>query len=186
MTLDPSLTDYARGRWWQWRLPLLLLLGGDVLGQYRGGPEQPSLFSGITFGVHELGHLFFAFGGEVLAIAGGSIMQILIPLGAATLLYHHRDYFGITIAGVWLASSLFDMAVYIADARVFDLDLLGFGEGGGHDWAWLLGRYQVVQHDLRIAGVVRSAGMLLLVGSVVAGAWLCMKMWSTPRQEAGS
>lgn len=181
MTLRPSLTDYARGRWWQWRLPLLLFLGWDVLGQARGGLEAPSLFSGITFGAHELGHLFFSFGGEFLTIAGGSLLQLLVPIGAAALLYHHRDYFGIAVAGLWLASSLLDMATYIADARAFELDLLGFGEGGGHDWAWILGRLHVVQHDLRIAGMVRGAGMILLIGCLAGGAWLCMKMWSAPR-----
>ena len=182
MTLDPSIPDYARGRWWLWRLPLLLLLAGDVLGQYRGGAEEPTLFSGITFGVHEFGHLFFAFGGETLTILGGSLMQVLIPLGAAALIYHHRDYFGVTIVGLWLASSLFDMAIYMADARSFDLDLLSFGEEGGHDWAWLLQHWGVVQHNLGIASAVRGVGLLLLGASVLSGLWLCYQMWVVTRE----
>lgn len=178
MRLSPSIAEYARGRWWQWRLPLLLGLAWNVFGQYRGGSEGASLFSGITFGVHEFGHLVFAFGGEFLTILGGSLMQLLIPLGAAALLYHHRDYFGITVAALWLSSSLLDMATYIADARAFDLDLLSFGEGGGHDWAWLLQRWGVVQHNLGIAGAVRGVGLLLLLAAVLTGIWLCMNMRS--------
>jgi len=186
MHLEPSFADYARGRYWIWRLPLLLLIAFDVLALYRGGVEEPSVFSGITFGAHEFGHLFFAFGGQFLAILGGSLMQLLVPLGAALLLFHHRDYFGITVAGLWLASSLFDMAIYIADARSFDLDLLSFGEEGGHDWAWLLQHTGLVQHNLRIAGLVRGVGFLLLLASVGAGLRLCYLMWRTSREPAGS
>jgi len=177
---DLSLSDYARGRWWQWRLPLLALLGVDVLAQLRDH-ENPSLFAGITFGAHEFGHLFFAFGGEFLTIAGGSLMQLLIPIGAGVLLYHYRDYFGIAVAGLWLASSLFDMAVYIADARAFDLDLLGFGDGAGHDWAWLLGHFHALPYDLGIAAGVRGAGFLILLGALGFGGWLCIKMWAAPK-----
>lgn len=176
----PTIAEYVQGRWWWWRVPLLALLTADVLGQLADH-TNPSLFSGITFGAHEFGHLFFAFGGEFLAVAGGSLMQVLVPVGAGALLYHHRDYFGIAVAGVWLASSLMDLAVYIADARAFDLDLLGFGDGAGHDWAWLLGRLHLLPYDLRIAGVVRGLGTLLLLAAVVAGAWLCIKMWAAPK-----
>lgn len=176
----PTFAEYAQGRWWWWRLPLLVLLTGDVLGQLRDY-TNPSLFAGITFGAHEFGHLFFAFGGEVLGIAGGSLMQLLVPIGAAALLYRHRDYFGITIAALWLASSLIDLAVYIGDARAFDLDLLGFGDGAGHDWAWLLGRWQLLPYDLQIAGVVRASGLLLLLAAAGVGTWLCIKMWAAPK-----
>lgn len=176
----PTVTEYASGRWWHWRLPLLALLGVDVFGQLRDY-QNPSLFAGITFGAHEFGHLFFSFGGEFMTVAGGSLMQLLLPVAVAALLYHHRDYFGIAIAGVWLASSLFDLAVYVADARAFDLDLLGFGDGAGHDWAWLLGHFHVLQHDQRIAAVLRGGGMLILLVSLGVGGWLCIKMWNAPR-----
>ncbi len=83
--------------------------------------------------------------------------------------------------GLWLASSLFDMAIYMADARSFDLDLLSFGEEGGHDWAWLLQHWGVVQHNLGIASAVRGVGLLLLGASVLGGLWLCYQMWAVPR-----
>ncbi len=180
---SPTITEYAQGRWWWWRLPLLVLLAGDVFGQLRDHTNS-SLFAGITFGAHEFGHLVFAFGGEFLGIAGGSLMQLLVPIGAGALLYHHRDYFGITVAAIWLASSLMDLSVYIADARAFDLDLLGFGDGAGHDWAWLLGRLHLLPNDLRIAAVVKGTGTLLLLAALGAGIWLCIKMWAAPKAAA--
>ena len=178
--------DWAEGRWWQWRAVVLLFLTWDGVRHLKD-PEAGGLFGGITFGVHELGHLIFAYFGEFMTIAGGSLNQLLIPIGAGLLFYYYRDFFGISGAGFWLASSLMDLARYIGDARSFDLDLLSFGENGVHDWAWLLGRLGLLPYDTRIAAVTRAAGALVLVGSVVLGAWLCIKMWaavSAARQGA--
>lgn len=172
--------DWCWGRWWQWRAALLLLLAWDGV-RHLADPDVGGLFAGITFGVHELGHLLFAFLGEFMAVLGGSLNQILVPVAAGALLYRHRDYFGIAGAGAWLASSLIDLARYIGDARSFDLDLLSFGEGGQHDWAWLLGRLGLLPYDVRIAAVTRGAGVVILAGSISFGVWLCIKMRQAPR-----
>lgn len=144
-------------------------------------PEAGGLFAGITFGVHELGHMVFAFLGEFMGIAGGSLNQVLIPLGAGALFYHYRDYFGISGAGAWLASSLLDLARYVADARSFDLDLVGLGEDPQHDWAYLLGRFDILGYDTRIAAVIRAIALVCLLGTLLYGAWLCSRMRWTAR-----
>lgn len=166
---------WAAGRWWHWRLPLLLFLAWDGLRQLTD-PEAQGLFGGITFGVHEFGHLLFAFLGEFMAIAGGSLSQLLLPVLTGLLLYHHRDFFGLTVAGAWLSSSLAHLARYIADARSADLDLVSFGEDAIHDWSWLLGRFGALQHDLALAGAVRLAAVVVLVTALGFGIWLCLAM----------
>jgi hypothetical protein len=166
---------WARGRWWQWRVPLLLFLGWDGQRHLRD-PDAGGLFAGITFGVHEFGHLLFGFFGEVMTIAGGSLTQILIPVATGFLFYHYRDFFGIAAAGVWLSSSLLDLARYIGDARAFDLDLVGFGEDSVHDWAWLLGHFHALQYDTRLAGFTRALAVLVLALSLGFGIWLCLQM----------
>jgi hypothetical protein len=171
--------DWARGRWWQWRVPLLLYLAWDGRRHFLDG-DAGGLFAGITFGAHELGHLLFAFLGQFMAVAGGSINQILIPVGAGFLFYHYRDYFGIAGAGAWLSSSLIDLARYIGDARAFDLDLVGFGEDSVHDWAWLLGHFDALQYDTRIATFTRGCAVLVLLLSLGFGAWLCLQMRRPP------
>ncbi len=167
--------SWARGRYWQWRVPLLIVLAWDG-HRHLKDPDAGGLFAGITFGVHELGHLFFAPFGEFMAILGGSLTQLLIPVGAGLLFLHYRDFFGLTGAGAWLASSLIDLARYIGDARTFDLDLVGFGEDAVHDWAWLLGRFDALHYDTRIAALTRGGAAVLLLGSLVFGAWLCWGM----------
>lgn len=177
--------EWARGRWWQWRIPLLLLLGWDALRHLRD-PEQGGLFAGITFGVHEFGHLCFAFFGEFLTVLGGSLMQVLIPVGAGALLYRSRDYFGLTVAGAWLGSSLLDLARYVGDARSLDLDLVGFGENAVHDWAWILGRLGALPYDTRLAGLTRGAAFVTLLLSFGFGVWLLLQMGrGAPGEAAG-
>lgn len=167
--------DWARGRWWHWRVPVLLLLAWDGQRHLRDS-EAGGLFGGITFGVHELGHLVFAPLGEFMTILGGSLAQVLVPVGAAWLMLHYRDYFGLAGAGAWLASSLVNLSRYVGDARSFDLDLVGFGEDAVHDWAWLLGRLDLLPYDTRLAALTRGAGGLVLVASLGFGAWLCWRM----------
>lgn len=167
--------EWARGRWWQWRAALLLFLAWDGLRHLRD-PDAGGLFAGITFGVHEFGHLLFAFFGEFMTVAGGSLNQLLIPVGAGVLLYHYRDYFGIAVAGTWLSSSLLDLARYIGDARAQELDLVGFGEDPQHDWTWLLGQFNALGSDTRIAGITRGVGLVVLLASLGFGTWICLQM----------
>ena len=141
-------------------------------------PDAWHIFRGITFGAHEFGHLFFGFGGEWLAIAGGSAMQLLVPVGAMAAMYTtSRDWFGIAAAGTWLAASLADLAPYIADARAQDLDLVSFSpDGGGHDWHYLLAHAGWLKYDLGVARGARFLAVLILFASVGGGVALFRRM----------
>jgi hypothetical protein len=162
---------------------VLLLVTANGLRQLDE-PSRRGLFGGITFGAHELGHLFFAPFGEWMSVAGGSLMQLIVPLGAIALLVGHEDFFGATVGGSWLASSLVDLAVYIGDARAYELDLVGFGEDAVHDWAWLLGQAGLLPYDLRLAAAARGLGFAILAASCLTGAWLCLEMAGRRRSGA--
>lgn len=159
---------WAAGRSWQWRLALLVVLVVQASGPLRSYDTAYNLFSGIIFGAHEFGHLFFAFMGEWWAIAGGTLMQLLIPVGAAAVVLRSRDWFGVAACGLFLAASFGDASWYIADARARELDLVSFSpDGGGHDWAYLLGKARLLHHDLRLARVARFLGWMTLVASTL-------------------
>lgn len=175
---------WCAGRLWQWRLPLLLFLLTQVTRPLR---EQgaPNLFAGITFGAHEFGHLFFALGGEWLGIAGGSLMQLLIPIGAAAVVARGKDWFGVAVCGLFLAASLGDLSWYIADARARELDLLSFSpDASGHDWAYLLTKADLLGHDLRIARLTRFLGWILAFVSTAFAARLLWWMKTAPAPSA--
>lgn len=185
-TRRQDAVDWCRGRYWHWRGALLVLLGLGALRALRDD-DYAGLFAGITFGVHELGHLVFAPFGLWMSVAGGSLAQLLLPIAAGALMLHYRDYFGAAVTGVWLSASLSNMAVYVADARARELTLLGFGEDPLHDWAYLLSSMGLLQADLAVARFVRLVAFVVLVLSVGVGAWLCLTMArSRPALEAAS
>jgi hypothetical protein len=167
---------WAAGRRWWPRAPLLAYLAWAGWRQLTD-PDYGSVFSGITLGIHELGHVLFGPLGAWLGVAGGSITQLAAPAAAAWLLYRQRDYFGAAVGGAWLSMSLSSMAVYVADARAEALPLVSLGGGDVvHDWNYLLGSVHLLAYDARIAGLVRLLAFAVLAMSVWLGAWLCVVM----------
>ncbi len=135
--------------------------------------------------MHEFGHLFFgSFGSEWLAVAGGSIMQLLVPALVALLFWKQRERLGVAVCGGWLAISLARMAWYMADARVLELDLVSFSpDASGHDWNYLFTSVGLIAHDTEIAGLVRTVGWLVLFASV---AWGLRELWRRSAAAAGT
>jgi hypothetical protein len=167
-----------------WRLPLLLWLGYTGF-RHLADPDYFSVFSGITFGAHEFGHLAFAFFGELFAVAGGSLMQLLVPIGAGALLARRRDWFGVVFTACWLCASMTDLARYIGDAQAQELPLVSMSpDGGEHDWYWLLDRFALLRHDLRLAAGVRQAAAVILLAALAAGGWICLRLLDRPRTVA--
>jgi hypothetical protein len=171
-------------RRWLWRAPLLIWLGWTGW-HHLSDPDYWSIFSGVIFGSHEFGHLFFAPFGELLTVAGGSLMQLLVPIGAAGLLLARRDYFGTAVAGCWLSFSLSNLAVYIGDAVAQELPLVSFSpDGGGHDWNYLLDHFGLLGYDLRLAMLTRRLAFAVLAASFVWGLWLSLRAARGPVASA--
>jgi len=134
-------------------------------------------FGAIDLAIHEMGHPLFRFGGEVLCALGGTLLQCLVPLFAATFLYTRGDWFGITFCGVWLGVNFFEVARYMADARAMQLQLVTIGGGDArHDWNFLFGEFGCLRSDTTIAGLVRGIAFLVLWGSIAAGVALVVWM----------
>jgi len=180
------LATWTAGRSPWWRLPILLYLGYAGARQLVN-PEYRSVFGGIEFGAHELGHLVFAVFGELASVAGGTVFQLLIPIGAAAILFQRRDYFGIAVTAGWLGLSLLSVAQYVGDARVQELTLLGFSPDPIHDWEYLLSRAGLLAYDTRLAQLLRLAAALLMTGALGAGGYLCrlMILYRPHHGEAG-
>jgi hypothetical protein len=128
-------------------------------------PGAFTLLDGVDLAVHETGHLVFAPFGEWMGIAGGTLMQLLMPAAFAASFWRRGDQHAACIALWWLAQSLGNVATYVADARAQELPLVG---GGEHDWTWLLGEAGLLSHDHQIARAMRTVAVLLMLG---ASAW---------------
>jgi hypothetical protein len=171
------------GRRPELRVVLLLLLAWAGWRQFQD-PDFYHLYSGLTLAFHEMGHLLFSPFGETLTMAGGSITQLAMPLVAAGLLYRQGDYFGVAVGGTWLASSLANLSVYVGDARAEELPLVGFSDDPEHDWNWLLDHFNALPLDTRLAQLIRSAGVVVLLLSLWLGVWLCWRMWQSRGEQS--
>ena len=124
----------------------------------------------LDLAIHEAGHLVFAPGGETLGFLGGTLMQLLMPSVFVVGLWRHGDRHGATVPLWWLGQNCWNISVYIRDARLQELPLLG---GGEHDWAFLLGQWGWLERDQALGGAVYLIGVLLYLTSV-AGGWLLL------------
>ncbi len=183
---------WARGRWWIVRAPLLLYLA--VVGvRHLRDPEHASLlFGGVTFGIHELGHVLFAPLGQWMSIAGGSLSQILAPIaaGAVLLLYRkdgepQRDWFGASVALAWLSFSMWNLATYVDDADDQALALIGMTDEPIHDWNYLLDSLGLLAADDALAGFLRVLAFATWLGALAFGGWLLNTMARSGAGGAG-
>jgi hypothetical protein len=174
------VVERVRGQTWWLRAPLLPVLVW-ILNGYLSDPLNTSIFDGVNLAFHEMGHAaFYWFGNRLLTVAGGTIFQLAIPLAAgAYLLRRQRDPFGAAVCVFWLGTALFGAGVYAADARAQALPIVSpFGpvDVDSHDWTVMLMRYGMLTRDQAIGAGLRHAGVLAMVASVVAGAWVLRVM----------
>jgi len=144
-----------------------------------------SLFKMLNLGIHELGHFVFAFFGEFLQIAGGTILQCLVPIISMFMFYRQRDFFAIAIAFGWLSTNLFDVATYMADARDMMLPLVSpfGGEDIVHDWNYLLSALGLLEWDTRLAFLVRVAAVVSMLICLIFGGWLIGNMVKVKEEQ---
>jgi hypothetical protein len=174
------VTDWPRGPAWYLRA-LLLLWFVWIFKQHLGNPFYTSLFGGLNLGIHELGHYLFAPFGEVMAAAGGSILQCVVPLIGVWMFYRQRDYFAVAVAFCWLSTNLFSVAVYAADARTQQLDLVTPGGGEPiHDWHFVLGALGWFRHDRLIGRALRLLAIITMLGGLGSGALVLRRMMRAP------
>jgi hypothetical protein len=107
----------------------------------------------------------FAPFGEFLGIAGGTLLQLIVPLVFCGYFALRRDFYAASIVAFWFSQSLFNVATYMADARAQLLPLVG-GEYVIHDWAWMLSRLRLLRQDETLASLVRASAALLWFGAL--------------------
>jgi hypothetical protein len=131
-------------------------------------PGAYGLLDSVDLPIHETGHLVFAPFGELLGFLGGTLLQLLFPLAFVVYFLRRGDRFAGWFVLGWVAQNLWNVAHYVADARAQELPLVG---GGEHDWAYLLGRWELLAYDLRIASALRALGVVLFALAMLQ-AWL--------------
>ena len=116
--------------------------------------------------IHEAGHVFFMFFGEFIHFAGGTLMQILLPLLIAWYFFRNMYRTGLQVSLLWLGQNFINISVYAADARSRVLPLLG-GNKAGHDWHYMLGRLNLLEYDHTIGYVFWGISILIFITALL-------------------
>jgi hypothetical protein len=139
----------------------------------REGEMMDSFIHGPLLVFHEAGHVIFRPFGEWVAVAGGTLGQLLMPaILAGALLWKSRDPFGAAI-GLWLFGvSVLDVAPYMFDAWEPRLTLLGGGTGNDsfHDWIYLFDSVNQLHHAQAIGMATHALGVALVLLALAWGA----------------
>jgi hypothetical protein len=179
LRLRDEAAAWCVGRSWALRLPLLVWFA-YILVRHGLDPDYHSLFLWLNFGIHELGHPLFSWFGEFLGMAGGTILQCLVPVLSVGMFYRQRDFFGIAVCFGWLSTNLFYCGWYAADASRMAIPLLSpFGREVRHDWNYLLGQMGLLSWDGAVGFLFRAAAFLAMTVCLVAGGWLVWRMYRT-------
>ena len=131
---------------------------------------------GIDLVFHEAGHVIFGFFGEFLAVLGGSLMQVLIPVIATAAFVRTGQWASAAVTLFWTGQALTDVAIYAADGRARALPLLA--EGLIHDWHYLLGRLGLLQSAESIGRAIFALGALTMIASLVLLGLDTLRCWN--------
>ncbi|HYH58359.1 MAG TPA: hypothetical protein VD790_03955 [Thermoleophilaceae bacterium] len=135
---------------------------------FEQGDRIP-LLTYVNLGVHELGHMLTYSWSELNTMLAGSVLQVAVPILVAAYFFFRRDdWVAAGVCLVWAATSAIEVAIYVADAPVQQLDLIG----GRHDWAYILGPdgYAAMDQADSIATQIRDGAWI----ATVLGFVLCL------------
>lgn len=121
-----------------------------------------ALLGGLTFLVHEAGHVFFMWAGTFGHYLGGTITEVLFTFAPAIYFFTRRRYLVASLFLFWFGFACHGIARYVSDARAQALPVTG-----DHDWRYMLGALGLLEYD-RVFGIVISAiGVLATVTSLL-------------------
>lgn len=152
---------------------------------YAARAEGPGLFIDMVFlPIHEGGHLLFGFSGsQTLAVAGGTLLQLFVPLAIAVYFAFQRQATGAAFAAFFFFENFLNVGTYMADARAQELPLVTVGGDGGegiHDWGYLFAKFGLINSDMTIGHATRALGWL---GMLAVVGWFVWR-GSRPRVES--
>ena len=131
------------------------------------------MISRVNLIFHEGGHWIFGiFGNRTLAILGGSLNQILIPLIVTIAFWLRRDASGTAFGAVWMFLNFMGVAIYMADAREPFLPLIAnLDPFESHDWRNLFNTWDLWSYDTLIAKTTYSLGWIGMIGAALWYVW---------------
>jgi len=122
----------------------------------------------ILLYIHEAGHLFFSVFGKTIGILGGSINQILAPI----VWYFVAKREGSSLSSVamfFTGVSIVDVSIYVKDAELLLLPLIGGLSKAHHDWKNLFDGWGMIEWSFPIGETMFWSGMILAAAGLYLG-----------------
>ena len=174
--------------WHRWgRFAAAGALAGVVTWFAFVANREVPILDWFDLGIHEVGHMAAMFAPRMVMFIAGSVAQVAVPLLLAWYFGIRRsDAAGGGFCLAWAGASAWDVSVYIADAPVQALPLIG---GGEHDWAYLLGNrgWDMMHRSDEIAGFVEFAGGAAAATGIIIALWAMFSgLMRAPKQTRGT
>lgn len=144
-----------------------------IAGYFFVCAAHPQTFHLIDYAnliFHEAGHWIFSPFGEFMAVLGGSLNQVLVPLIVAGYFFLHKQIYSGFVCLMWTGQNLTNVSAYAGDALRMRLPLLG-GDSSIHDWNWLLIYTGQLRHAAGIAQSILALGWLLIFTGALGAAY---------------
>lgn len=155
---------------------LLIIFFIFVFAKYVTDKNYSFFIDNFNLLIHEGGHMFFMFFGNFLAVLGGTLFQLLIPVLVAFNFYKQKDFFALSFSLFWLGTNLFGIARYVADAPVQLLPLVHVGYGDPiHDWNYILTNLHVLNQANTFATLTFSLAYSMVFISIIYGSFIVYK-----------
>lgn len=129
--------------------------------------------------IHEGGHFLFIFFGDTLNILGGSFWQIAFPLISCIIAIRKRSHFIAPFALFWVGTNMMDVSLYMRDAPLRLLPLLG-GHKSRHDWWNLFRKWDMLDSAGTVADVFYFLGILISIAAIGGGIYLAIQRFLNP------
>ncbi|RII27839.1 MAG: zinc ribbon domain-containing protein [Geobacter sp.] len=168
---EPSAFTVGRGV----LLAFLLVWGCRfIIASISSGYAAATPLHLVHLPFHEAGHILFGvLGIRFLAVLGGTLGQLIIPVIIICAFIVRRNPFGGAVGLWWLGQSFMDVAIYANDARSGQLMLIGGVTGSEvedyHDWEIMLGKLGWLTYDHLIARLFYAFGALLILFALMWG-----------------
>lgn len=149
---------------------------GNVAGP--AGSFAGMVFYNSSVLPHELGHFIFGRYGTFACVAGGTILELLVPLVFIIYFFFTARFFSAALSVSWLGETVIFVAVYMATAISQEGEYYMPGEGMVSadsypglvtDWNYLFNQLGVLRYAPEIAAATYRLGfVIVLLGIALA------------------
>ena len=122
--------------------------------------------------IHEAGHFFFSFFGQVIYFMGGSLFQIILPI-VTLVVFARTSIRSMSFTLFWIGESIVNVSIYVADAQWKRLPLIS--RHATHDWNWICVHLNLLDDAETIGAVLNIIGIITCIGALGVGIYCIVK-----------